>query len=232
MITLVKTPICTFCAKTGMLCKTCKTNLNKGKISNLDVELSKVLLQVEKNNASLQNTKFFKSIKIDNITILVGDVKFKEVTEREEVADEIRHELKSEILAISKLKNERKTLDNIFKPMRVVGIDKVYVPDGTYELKIRLKGEKEKLPLGIKKLQRIASEIIEADVRIEIVKLDDTWKIHQESHDDQENEELNAITNEENEESDENSSEKEEEVKKAHENKLIEEIVGENDNKL
>jgi len=49
---VVNTPICNFCAKTGVLCKKCKTKLRKKKITHLDVEISEAFAQIE-----LQYTK-------------------------------------------------------------------------------------------------------------------------------------------------------------------------------
>ena len=53
---MVITPICNFCAKTGVLCKKCKLKLRKGKITNLEVEVSKVFANAnQKFPKQLQN---------------------------------------------------------------------------------------------------------------------------------------------------------------------------------
>ncbi|MHA1227739.1 MAG: hypothetical protein ACTSPV_13415, partial [Candidatus Hodarchaeales archaeon] len=46
---MVVTPICNFCAKTGVLCKKCKQKLRKRKITQLDVDVSKAFAKAELN---------------------------------------------------------------------------------------------------------------------------------------------------------------------------------------
>ncbi len=69
---MVKTPICNFCAKTGVLCKKCKRNLRKKKFTELDVEVSKAFAKAETRFPKLlQNVTLDRSHRLDRSIVLL-----------------------------------------------------------------------------------------------------------------------------------------------------------------
>jgi hypothetical protein len=49
----MKTPICTFDAKTGILCNLCESKLESGQITQSDVESSIVLTRLAQKNSNI-----------------------------------------------------------------------------------------------------------------------------------------------------------------------------------
>ena len=128
----MKLPICVFDAKTGMLCKTCKANLERGSINTLDVDISKVLAKNQKN---LQKAKFISAIDTATLIIMIGNSKLIDLLEKNKrIVEEIERTLPKAVEFVALKENLKDTLAALFSPIEVAGIDKIYVPDGTTEL--------------------------------------------------------------------------------------------------
>ena len=166
---MVTTPICNFCAKTGVLCKKCKQKLRKGKISNLEVEVSKVFAKAEQRYLKqLQNVTLDRAHQMNESIVLLtrnGGV----ITQNAEINQFIESEIRAPIEVIERKADTRKTFADLFHPLDIVEIDQIYVPpDGDVELKITLKGNPEGLRFSIGQLRQIAEIIANNPVRLEI----------------------------------------------------------------
>ncbi|MEM5784876.1 MAG: KH domain-containing protein [Candidatus Aenigmatarchaeota archaeon] len=69
----MNTPICEVCLKSDILCAACKEKLEKKKISEIDIEVSKFLYELSSKVSSLNNLKLLKVYEATNmLVILVG----------------------------------------------------------------------------------------------------------------------------------------------------------------
>jgi transcription antitermination factor NusA-like protein len=165
---LVKAPICSFCAKTGTLCASCKARFQKGEISEIDIRSSKILANLEKKYSNLSQSKLKQTISTDNIIILVGDKKLKFAFDQNpDISSTLERELGKSIETVTVGSSLKETINALFYPVEVLGVDQIFVPDGTKELKIRLKGEINSLPINKEILKLITEKITNSLVRIE-----------------------------------------------------------------
>ena len=67
----MKLPICLIDAQTNTLCRKCKQLYREGKISDIDIELSKVLLGISKGNKNLKDIAFYSSFELEDVVIIV-----------------------------------------------------------------------------------------------------------------------------------------------------------------
>ena len=67
----MKTPICTFDAKTGILCNLCESKLESGQITQSDVESSIVLTRLAQKNSSINKMTLVSAKEIENEHILI-----------------------------------------------------------------------------------------------------------------------------------------------------------------
>ena len=58
----MKTELCSFCLKSGMLCQKCSAKVKAGEISELDLKIARQLLLLEEKYPSLQNVCFYKAV--------------------------------------------------------------------------------------------------------------------------------------------------------------------------
>lgn len=165
----MKLPICTFCAKTGMLCSNCKAKKENNEITQLDIDISAVLVK-NQNNKSIHKIKFYNSIDTPDLMILVGDNSLKNVlATNKQLSSSIDSVSSKSFEVIAKKGTVKDTLTSLFTPVEISGIDEIFVPDGTKEIRINLRGEEKDLPLNSDVMILIASKITDSFIRIEYV---------------------------------------------------------------
>ncbi|PWI49730.1 hypothetical protein CEE45_00965 [Candidatus Heimdallarchaeota archaeon B3_Heim] len=166
---MVNTPICNFCAKTGVLCKKCKQKLRKKKINQLDIEISKAFAKIELRYAKqLQNVTFERAHKMNGSVVLLtrnGNV----LLENQEILDYLESELRQPIEIVERKGDTRTTFSQFFAPLDIIEIDQIFVPpEGDVELRITLSGNPDDLRFPLNQLEQIAKLISKNPVRIEI----------------------------------------------------------------
>lgn len=161
----MKLPICVFDAKTGMLCSNCKIKLENGEITKEDVEISKALVKFS-SNKTLQKAKFYNSIDTPNLMIIIGDSTLKTSLQNQQIADSLKKVSNKSFEVVVKEGTLKDTLTSLFAPVEVSGIDEIFVPDGTKEIRINLRGSEEKLPLPSGDLVLIASKVTSSLIRL------------------------------------------------------------------
>ena len=165
---MVKAPICSFCAKTGTLCSNCQARYNRGEISDIDIQSSKILAKLEKKYSNLTKSKLKQTISTDKIVILVGDKTLKFTFDQyPDISSTLEKELGKSIETVTLENSIKETINGLFHPVEVLGVDQIFVPDGTKELKIRVKGNEQMLPINIVTLKLIAEKITDSLIRIE-----------------------------------------------------------------
>ena len=69
----MRTELCSFCLKSGILCKKCSAKVKSGEISELDLKIARLLLSLERKYPSLQNICFYKAVGVGKtLAIMVG----------------------------------------------------------------------------------------------------------------------------------------------------------------
>jgi len=69
----VKTELCQFCLRSGILCPKCRKKVEKGEVTQLDLEIGRLLLSMEDEYPPLQDVYFHKSVESDGVlAIFVG----------------------------------------------------------------------------------------------------------------------------------------------------------------
>ncbi len=128
---ILKTPICNFDAKTGILCNMCENKLISGQITSSDVEGSIVLTKIALKNSEIDKMTLISSKEIDDEVILFfksSDVR--EIRTNEKLIDLIRRAFKKNIWIVESDSNDRRFLENLFHPIRIDNINFVWLPDG------------------------------------------------------------------------------------------------------
>lgn len=167
---MVVTPICNFCAKTGVLCKKCKQKLREGKITEVEVTVSKAFAKAEQKYPKLlQNVTLDRAHSLDSSIVLLTR-NGKNLIENEELKYTIETEIRKPIEIVERKADTRKTFAEFFAPLDIVEIDQIFVPpEGDVELKITLKGDPALLRFPMDQLKQIAELISKNPVRLEII---------------------------------------------------------------
>ncbi|MEN3035582.1 MAG: transcription elongation factor NusA [Candidatus Methanosuratincola sp.] len=146
----MKTPICYFCAKSGVLCPRCQEKLDKGEITQADVEVSKWFIDLEAKNPQLKDYSILRTVKLPNMVIvMVSGSSNKALLSK--VSKQLSDEKRISVRIVEKTSSIKRLLEQIVTPARVMGANTVWLPDGSWESTIKMpKSDVRKMPIDPK----------------------------------------------------------------------------------
>ena len=166
----MKTELCSFCLKSGILCQKCSTKVKKGEITNLDLKIARLLISLENKYPSLQKISFYKAVDVGRTLAIVvghGDVP-KLLGYGGKIVKAISEESGKSIRIIEQGVDDRKFLEDLFMPLNILTINTIWLPDGTTETRVILKRKRGLLlPFDLKALKEIAKKVRKIVLRIE-----------------------------------------------------------------
>ena len=166
----MKTELCSFCLKSGMLCQKCSNKVKDGEISKLDLKIARLLLSLEEKYPSLQNISFFKAFDVGRTLAIVvghGDVP-RLLGYGGKIVKAISEESGKSIRILEQGVDDRKFLEDLFMPLNILTVNTIWLPDGTTETRVILKRKRGmQLPFDLKAIKEIAEKVRKIALRIE-----------------------------------------------------------------
>lgn len=146
----MKTPICYFCAKSGVLCPRCQEKLDKGEITQADVEVSKWFIEYEVKNPQLKDYSILRTVNLPKMVIvMVSGSSNKALLSK--VSKQLSDEKRTSVRIVEKTSSIKRLLEQIVTPARVMGANTVWLPDGSWESTIKMpKSDIRKMPIDPK----------------------------------------------------------------------------------
>jgi transcription antitermination factor NusA-like protein len=129
---VLKTPICSFDAKTGILCNLCESKLEIGQITQFDVEGSIILSKLAQKNAEVNKMTLVSANEIGNEQILVmknSDVR--SIRSSTNLSSAINKAFGRNVWVVESDSNDRRFLENLFYPFHLASVNLVWLPDGS-----------------------------------------------------------------------------------------------------
>ena len=141
----------------------------EGKITQLDVEVSKILSNMLAKYPALQNVKISRAVEVGPFIIL--EVRKKDISNiigpNRQILNAIEHAIRRKIHVIELAKSERRVIESLFLPVEVLGVNKIFVPDGSEEFRVRVRRANAKgLPMSEESLQESAYALLGRHIRI------------------------------------------------------------------
>jgi transcription antitermination factor NusA-like protein len=168
----LKTPICSFDAKTGILCSKCESKLKSGHLTEGDVEASIKLTKLAEKNNTIDKFTLTGAYKLDEGLIMVlpsPDISI--IRSDENIMNKIKEEFKENIWIIETGATEKRFIENLVYPVKIDSINLVWLPDGNKLTKIVISEKKNKNKIMEEvKIKGIASKIKNIELLIEYVK--------------------------------------------------------------
>jgi transcription antitermination factor NusA-like protein len=166
----VKTVLCSFCLKSGILCQKCSEKVKSGEVTELDLKIARLLLSLEETYPSLQNVSFYKAVDVGKtLAILVGkgDVP-RLLSYGGKIIRALSEKTGKAIRVLEYGVNDRKFLEDLFAPLSIVTINTIWLPDGTTETRVILKRKGGRQPpFDVKALVDIAHKLRDMKLRVE-----------------------------------------------------------------
>lgn len=166
----LKSTLCNFCLKSGILCMKCQAKLKSGKISETDLKIARLLLSLEEKHPQLQNVYFHQAVEADGVLAIIvgqGDIaRLLSVGGR--IIREIGDMTGKQIRLLEHEVDDRKFLEDLFAPFSIMTINTIWLPDGTTETRaiLRRRGRRT-ASLDVKALKEIARKVRGITLRVE-----------------------------------------------------------------
>jgi transcription antitermination factor NusA-like protein len=166
----MKTELCSFCLKSGILCQKCSAKVKAGEISEVDLRIARLLLSLEEKYPSLQNVCFYKAVGVEKTLAIIvghGDVP-RLLGYGGKIVKALGEETGKSVRILEYGVDDRKFLEDLFIPLSILTINTIWLPDGTTETRVILKRKRgSHLPFDLKALKEIALKVRKMSLRIE-----------------------------------------------------------------
>lgn len=166
----MKTPLCDFCLKSGILCPKCEDKVKTGKLSELDIRIARLILRLESKYPLLQGINFYKTVEANGILALLVDRSSlpKILSYGGKIIREINDELGRKVRVLEHGANLRKFLEDLFAPATIITLNRIWLPDGSTETRVILsESGMKKLPADVSILKELAQKIRDVTLRVE-----------------------------------------------------------------
>jgi len=163
----VKAELCQFCLRSGILCSKCKRKVERGEVSKLDLEIARLLVSIEDKYPPLQDVNFHKAIEANGVLAIIvrrGDIA-KMLSYGGKITKLLERKMKKSIRVLEHNSNERKFLEDLFAPLNILTINKIWLPDGSTETRVILK--RKKTSLNITAMKELAKKVQGMTLRVE-----------------------------------------------------------------
>lgn len=165
----MKTPICTFDAKTKILCPKCEAKLKAGQITEVDVDVSVRLVELEERLPGLKPLSLLRAFRVDGDYVLAfkaGDVA--QIRRESGLIRRFEEALGGRVWLVEAETTDRKLLEDLLFPVRVLTVNTVWLPDGSRLTKLIIPGRKtEKFPIDLDRLKQIVKELRGIELLVE-----------------------------------------------------------------
>jgi len=166
----VKTVLCSFCLKSGILCQRCLGRVKSGEVSELDLKIARLLLPLEEKYPSLQNVYFHGAVDADKTLAIIvgpGDVS-RLLSYGGKIIKALGEEIGKSVRVLEYGVDDRKFLEDLFAPLSIVTINTIWLPDGTTETRVILRKRRgSQPPFDVKALKEIARKVRNMTLRVE-----------------------------------------------------------------
>ncbi|HET7284695.1 MAG TPA: hypothetical protein VFI70_08410 [Nitrososphaeraceae archaeon] len=166
----MKTPICTFDAKTGILCAKCETKLRLGHLTHADIEGAMKITKIAEHNQDVNKFTMISAAKVDDDFILIlrgSDIIV--LRTNTSLSKKFEDEFQSKVWFVEAEATDRRFIENLFFPAKVLTVNLIWLPDGNKLTKVIVTdGNHSELESNVEKIKKIAKEIRNIELLVEL----------------------------------------------------------------
>ena len=168
----LKTPICSFDAKTGVLCGRCEERLRSNDLTKDEVHASVTLTKLIQRHPEVDKFSLVTAFKVEGDFVLVlrgSDLQL--VRSHKEIRTDIETLFNARVWFVESDSSDRRFIENLLYPRRVLSVNLVWLPDGKKLTMVILETkDMSNLQQDIQKIKRIAMKIKGIELLIEYKK--------------------------------------------------------------
>ncbi|MEM0313888.1 MAG: hypothetical protein QXY34_05645 [Candidatus Bathyarchaeia archaeon] len=156
--------------KSGILCQKCSSKVRSGEVTELDLNIARLLLSLEETYPSLQNVYFHKAVDAGKtLAIIVGKGDAPRLLgQGGKIIRTLGEKTGKNIRVLEHGVDDRKFLEDLFAPFSIVTINTIWLPDGTTETRVILRRKGGRMRgFDVESLKNIAQKIRGMTLRVE-----------------------------------------------------------------
>lgn len=164
----MESPLCEICLKSDMLCPGCSDKINRGIISDEDVNTARIIFKVSQEH-KLQQLGFTKTIGTKDLLVIVVEKGQLDtfLKTSASVMKAITKKIKKRVRVIEKNSDLKELTRDLLRPAKVLGINVLYKSAGEKQYNIKIeKREKKKLPAPKWELENLIKTISGKEVKL------------------------------------------------------------------
>jgi hypothetical protein len=166
----LKIPICTFDAKTGTLCAKCESKLKLGQLKQADVEGAIKLTKLADRNQDVNKFTMIGAARVDGDFVLIlrgSDISV--LRSNTMLPTKFEHEFQSKVWFVEAEATDKRFIENLFFPMKVLTVNLIWLPDGSKLTRVQIasKSNNSESKDTIEKIKKIAKEIRNIELLVE-----------------------------------------------------------------
>jgi len=167
----VKLPICVIDAQTNTLCRKCKQLYREGKISDIDIDISRIITDASQSNKDLKGISFYSSYELSDVVMIITRKQDVAILSSPEILNKIKQNTQKEIRFLEKTNNPKKLVESLLDPVPIVNVTTLYLPpfsDKEYKIEIDKKF-KDKLPIPEEIVVQTVTSVLDTQAYIEFI---------------------------------------------------------------
>ncbi|MFB0568259.1 MAG: hypothetical protein ACETV0_01365 [Nitrososphaeria archaeon] len=165
----METPLDLFCLRSGTFCPQCEAKIRSGKVSQLDVDVTRLLLDLEPQFPALQDATYIKAAETEDFLAVVlkeGDLSRMSVNVLTKLARGLSAAIGKKVKFLEDSSDPTKFLESLVAPARIIAVNQVWLPDGSVATRIIL-DDKRSLRMSENSIIELGSKIKNMSLRID-----------------------------------------------------------------
>ncbi len=165
----MKLPICNFDAKNAVLCPQCEGKVESGRLTKADVDSSIILEKIAKTNPEINGFTLYSCKEFDEnyvLTLSKNDIMI--IRQSRTLYRTLQNEFKGKIWLVESDETDKKFIEDLFFPTKVLSINSVWAPGGVQKTKAIISGKwTPRFPIDTEKVIQIVKNARNLDIEIE-----------------------------------------------------------------
>lgn len=165
----VRTPICSFDAMNGILCPQCESKLDSGKLTKADVDASIKLVQLSQKIPQIEKFTLNSCHESNGDFVLyLHPSDIMTVRQSRELYRILQGEFKGKIWLVEERCDNKKFIEDMFFPIKILAINHVWAPGGVSKTKVIVSGRHTpRFPIDVDKVVAISHDLRKIELVVE-----------------------------------------------------------------
>jgi len=165
---LVKIPLDHICVKSGILCPRCQALIEEGVVDSYEVDVMRALIEMEESSVrELRDVEYIKTYMEGNLVVIVLKGKLPPQV-LSKIARNLSEKFEGRRVKVAlKSRDLRQVASQVLYPARILGINTLWLPDGSVQYIIRVPRSEQRIIREFKEeFEKILSKIMGSVVEI------------------------------------------------------------------